>query len=79
MDRTTFTPSDPAKTPDLAIKMSVRTRLHSFLRTGARTPDEIEAELDDVKPDTIERTIRRYKTEFTVIQGGKIGLTEIGA
>jgi hypothetical protein len=35
----------------------------------ARIAEEIEAD-----PETVKRTIRRYKNQFTVIDGAKVGL-----
>jgi hypothetical protein len=39
--------------------------------TAEAIAEEIEAE-----PETVKRTIRRHKTLFTVIEGGRIGLLE---
>jgi hypothetical protein len=74
-DRTYFSKSDPADSPDLAIKMTIRERMIHLLRDGA-LPLERVAEETDTKLETIRRTANRYKTIFTVIEGGKVGLLQ---
>jgi len=72
-DRTTFTRTEVADSPDLAGQLSVRQRMAYLLRKGAMAPevvaDEIEADLE-----TVKRTARRYKKLFTVIEGGRLAL-----
>ena len=75
--QTAFWRSDPADNPDLALKMSVRQRMISALRHGALSPDEIAGKID-AEPDTVRRTFRRYKSIFTVLPGGQIGLVQRG-
>ena len=46
-----------------------------LLRRGAMSPDLLASELQaDV--ETIKRTARRYREQFTVIPGGNVGLLE---
>src|SRR5262249_44194291 len=72
-DWTQFRPADIADSPDLSAKLSVRQRMYSLLRRGAMTPEDIAAEID-ADGETVKRTIRRYKNEFVVIDGGRVGL-----
>ena len=74
-DKTIVEKSDPTDTRDLAIKMSVRQRMAALLKRGAMTPQAVADEID-AKLETVERTVRRYKNIFTVIEGGKVGLVE---
>jgi hypothetical protein len=72
---TEFRRVDMGESPELSSKLSVRTRILLFLRTGARTVSEI-AVATDAEEETIKRTIRRYKSDFIVIEGGLVGLLE---
>lgn len=74
-DRTYFTKSDPADTPDLAEKMTIRQRMMHLLRRGA-LPIEVVADELEAKPDTVRRTACRHKNTFTVLQGGKVALLQ---
>ena len=48
-----------------------------LLRSGAMAPEGIAGETGaDI--ETIKRTVRRYKSLFTVIEGGRIGLLNRG-
>ena len=77
-DQTIFRRSEITENPDLAGKLSVRQRMTSLLRKGAMPPDAIAEEIDaDV--ETVRRTVRRYKNQFTVIEGGSVGLLERSA
>jgi hypothetical protein len=73
--RTVFRTSDPADTPELAEKLSIKQRLTYALRNGRKdlraVADEIEAD-----PDSVRRTVARYKGQFTLIEGGKVGLSQ---
>lgn len=71
-DSTFFKPANVGDNPDLAVKMSIRQRMAFLLRKGAMAPESIAEELD-ADPDTVKRTVRRYKTQFTTIDG-RIGL-----
>jgi hypothetical protein len=55
--------------------MSVRDRMSSALRRGAIEPKVLAEEIG-AKLDTITRTARRYKKNFTVLEGGRIALHE---
>ena len=74
-NRTTFRRSDVADNPDLAAQMSIRQRMAAVLRKGAMAPEEIARELE-AKPETVNRTARRYKNLFVLLPGGKWGLLE---
>jgi hypothetical protein len=71
--RTIFRIAEIADDPEFAEKMSIRQRMVNILRRGARTPEEIASSLD-ANVETVRRTIRRYKQDFTAIDGGLIGL-----
>lgn len=70
-----FSPTDVATVPDLSGQLSVRQRMAAILHHGAMTPEEIAEEID-AKLDTVKRTARRYSKQFTVIDGGRLGLLE---
>lgn len=74
-ERTTFRRVNVADTPDLAAGLSVRHRMLHALRSGALSP-ELLAEEVQATADTVKRTARRYKQQFTVLEGGKLGLLE---
>ncbi len=64
-----------ADNADLAGHLSVRQRMAHLLRRGAMSPDVVADEIQaDV--ETIKRTVRRYKQQFTVIPGGHVALCE---
>jgi hypothetical protein len=73
--RTVLKLKDVASNPDLAVKLSIRQRMGYLLKRGAMDPNTIAEELDE-KPDTVQRTARRYKNVFTMVPGGRIGLCE---
>ena len=77
-DRTHFRRIDVADVDDLAARMPLRLRMAKVLRRGALTPDALAAELD-ADLETIKRTARRHKQQFTVLPGGRLGLLERGA
>jgi hypothetical protein len=74
-DFTRFRRANPAESPDLAGQLTIRQRMAHLLRKGSMTREAIAEEVD-AKPETIDRTIRRYKNQFVVIQDGRIGLLE---
>ena len=74
-ERTTFRRVDVADIPDLAGQLSVRQRMASLLRHGAMDPEELASELQ-ADPETVKRTARRYRQQFTVLPGGRLGLLE---
>lgn len=72
---TAITRSDIADSPDLSGQLSVRERMRLMLRH--RSMDQAAlAEQIDADIDTVRRTMRRYKQQFTVIEGGRIGLLQ---
>jgi len=62
-----------ADTPDLAAGLSVRQRMAHLLKQGAMTPEILAEELG-AKVDTVNRTARRYRQQFTILPGGSLGL-----
>jgi Domain of unknown function (DUF3854) len=77
-DETIFRRAEVADHPELAKGLSVRQRMIHLLRKGAMPPDAIAEEIEaDV--ETVRRTVRRYKNQFTVIDGGRVGLLERNA
>lgn len=56
-DQTEVRRVDPARNPELAVGLQIGQRIQELLRAGAMTKDQIAAELEDVKPDTIRRTL----------------------
>jgi hypothetical protein len=74
-ERTIFSSSEPADTPDLAAKMTIRQRMTHLLRQGSMTIQEI-AEALDADPESVRRSAVRNKTVFRVYQGGKVSLLQ---
>ena len=74
-DLTTFRRCDPADVPDLAAGLSLRHRMARLLLSGALTAEEVASELG-AKADTVTRTARRYRQQFTILPGGNLGLLE---
>jgi hypothetical protein len=74
-DRTYFAGADPAEMPELAVKIPMRQRMTRLLKQGELPLEEIAKQLE-AKPDTISRTVRRYKSEFIMLNGGKVGLRQ---
>ena len=74
-ETTTFRRTDVADNPDLASKLTVRQRMRYALRKGAMDAECIAEEID-ATPETVKRTVRRYKNLFVMIPGGRIGLLE---
>jgi hypothetical protein len=70
---TSFRRSEVADNPDLAGQLSVRQRMAHLLRKGALSPEAIAEEIE-AEVETVKRTVRRYKRQFTVIDGGRVGL-----
>ena len=71
--RTSFRREEIAGNPDFAPKLSVRQRMQYLLRRGAQTPEQIADQIN-ADLETVKRTIRRCKTEFVLIDGGRYGL-----
>jgi hypothetical protein len=76
-ERTLVRRIEVADNAELAGQLSVRQRMTHLLRRGAMTPEAIAEEIE-AEPETIKRTVRRYKSLFTVIDGGRVGLLERG-
>ncbi len=74
-ERTTVRPVDVATVPDLSGQLSVRQRMAHLLRSGGMNADELATELD-AKLETVKRTARRYPRQFTILDGGRLGLLE---
>lgn len=74
-ERTEFRRVEVADIPDLAEHLSTRQRMAHALRHGAMTADELSSEID-ADAETIKRNVRRYKHQFTVLAGGRIGLAQ---
>lgn len=74
-DRTYFTKSDPADTPELAEKMSIQQRMRRLLHHGPMSIEEVAEEIEAV-PDSVRRTAQRYKGIFTILEGGKVALLQ---
>jgi hypothetical protein len=74
-DQTIFEQSEPADTPALAEKMTIRQRMRKLLYGGALSIEEV-AEQIEKDPDTIRRTVVRHKAEFKILNGGKVALLQ---
>ena len=74
-DRTHVSRVDLADVPDLAAGLSVRQRMALALRRGAMSPESLSEEIE-AKLETVKRTSRRYKRQFTIIDGGSVALLE---
>lgn len=64
-----------ADVPDLAATLGVRERMALALRSGAMAPDVLAAEIE-AETNTVKRTARRYKQQFTLLDGGRLSLLE---
>ncbi|MBA3887604.1 MAG: AAA family ATPase [Acidobacteria bacterium] len=74
-ERTIFARVNVADVSDLAGHLSVRQRMAHLLRRGAMSPELVADELG-ADLETVKRTVRRYKQQFTVIPGGNLALME---
>jgi hypothetical protein len=74
-DRTFFSRSNPADTPDLAQKMTIRQRMYEVLRKGSMPIEDLAQEIE-ADPDSIRRTAVRHKTVFRIFEGGKVALLQ---
>lgn len=72
---TTIRRVDLGDVPDLAAGLSVRQRMALALRRGAMSPEALADEVE-AKVETINRTARRYKNQFTILDGGRLSLLE---
>lgn len=73
--RTSLKPVAIENHPDLAAQLSVRHRMASALRNGSMSTADL-ADTIEAKPNTVTRTARRYRKQFTLLKGGKLGLQE---
>jgi len=77
-EQTEFRRVDIADNSELASKLSVQQRMYHALRRGSMEVEEIASAIE-AKPETVERTARRYPRRFIVLTGGRIGLKEVSA
>lgn len=77
-ERTFIDPINPGNVPELAVGLTLQERLIGCLQAGPKSRDWIAAALDDVKEDSLRKTINRARKKGTVIefQDGKIALQE---
>lgn len=73
--RVTISRADPADDPELAAGLPVRQRMASALRHGAMPAKDLAEEIG-ADLETIRRTARRHKRQFTVLEGGRLSLLE---
>lgn len=73
-DRTFVSGSNPADTPDLAEHMTVRERMMHLLRGGALSVDDVAKEIE-ATPASVYKTVQRHGRLFTLLEGGKVGLS----
>jgi len=74
-DRTNVRRIDVGDVPDLAAGLPVRQRMVLALRRGAMSPEVLAGEIE-AEPATVSRTARRYRQQFTVLEGGRLALLE---
>jgi hypothetical protein len=70
-----------ADVPELARGLSLTQRIRGFLRSGAKTREQIAAEFDDVKADSLKRTLNRalaagQLVRFPAPDGERIGVSQ---
>lgn len=76
--RTEFRRVDVTGVSELADRVPIRQRMAQTLRRGSLAPEVVAEELGaDV--ETVKRTARRYKQQFTILPGGRLGLLERSA
>lgn len=71
--------TDVADSPDLAEYMTLRQRLIHLLRRGPRKLETLTAELcsdEKISPDSVRRTLQRYKQIFVALGDGLYALRE---
>lgn len=74
-ETTTFRRVSVADSPDLAGLLSIRQRMAHLLKAGSMNAKRLAEEVD-ADAATVSRTARRYKDQFMVIEGGRIGLAD---
>jgi hypothetical protein len=72
-NRTVLHRKSVSDNPDLAKKLSTKKRLRTILLSGSQTLSEL-AELLDVQPDSIRRTVDRNRKDFIKLGADRIGL-----
>ncbi len=72
-NKTEFHQAGIAESPDLADKLSVRSRMILLLKRGSLTSNEI-ADHTGADLETVRRTARRYKNDFIALSGDRVGL-----
>lgn len=75
--QTLFQRANLSDSPDLAVKLSIRQRMTFMLKRGSMEINEIADELD-ADPQTVQRTVRRYRDQFVLLDSGRVGLCAIG-
>jgi hypothetical protein len=75
-DSTTFKSIQAAAVPKLAEKMSIRQRMAHALKAGAMTSEVLAQEIG-AEVGSIDREARRHRDQFTILQGGKLGLKAV--
>ena len=61
-------PLDVAESPDLAGGLSLTARIRASLRSGAKTRAALANDLEDIKPDTLTRVVRRELSRGRLIK-----------
>jgi hypothetical protein len=67
-ERTEVRRVDPASVPSLAVGLSTLQRIQAFCRSGPQGQNAIAEELEDVKPETLARVIRRALAEGKLVR-----------
>lgn len=74
---TEFRRAEVADRPDMAEHMTVRERIQHVLRHGSMTPAQIAEEIS-WNADTVRKTLKRHDKIFTLLDGGRFGVREVG-
>lgn len=75
-NRTIFERCNPSINPDLASKMTIKQRLVYVLKNGSMPLDQVYEYIGG-NPDSVDKTIRRHKDTFKILDGGRIGLAKV--
>jgi hypothetical protein len=70
---TQFIREDAMGNPLIASKLTIRQRMHFLLKHGSMPIEELAQEIE-ADANTIERTARRYRREFILLSGKRLGL-----
>jgi hypothetical protein len=68
-------PAEVADSGSLACGLSVRQWMFAVLKRGALDLRMLAEEVES-NPDTVSRTVRRYKDLFVVLEGGRVALLD---